>query len=445
MGAKLKTFWILAIILTGITIAIGFFTEQSGFSRLFPLYTSFWLIYVYIASTTKEPSLIQKWIYLSLFLRFLLLFSFPNLSDDIYRFIWDGLLIKNGINPFEQLPSELIQQSLGINGINEALFNALNSPDYYTIYPPVAQLTFLISVLFTPNQWWVSAIIMKVFLLAFEWGNLILIQRILKHFEFAPSRILWYALNPLMIIEIVGNLHFEGAMLFFLLLSFWLLIKGKNDWAALAMALSITSKLLPLLFLPFLIRRMGWWKSIRFFSITGVVVLILFLPLINGVFIQNFGNSLDLYFRRFEFNGSIYYLARTIGYQIKGHNLISKIGPILALIVFLSISLKAFLERQPNWRNWPLSMLFAITIYLFLGTTIHPWYTCLPLALCLFHQFRYPVLWTGLVILTYINYSYENYHENLWMVLLEYVGVYGFLLYELLTKRSPSTKVEASN
>ncbi|HMP29158.1 MAG TPA: hypothetical protein PKD85_06145, partial [Saprospiraceae bacterium] len=37
------------------------------------------------------------------------LFTLPNLSDDIYRFYWDGVLIKNGISPYSHLPSQLIQ------------------------------------------------------------------------------------------------------------------------------------------------------------------------------------------------------------------------------------------------------------------------------------------------------------------------------------------------
>ncbi|MEL6721147.1 MAG: mannosyltransferase, partial [Bacteroidota bacterium] len=205
----------------------------------------------------------------------------------------------------------------------------------------------------------------------------------------------------------------------------------KVIYSALSFALSIASKLLPLMFLPLLIKRLGWQKSLLYFSIVGSTVLLLFLPLISGAFLQNFGNSLDLYFRKFEFNASIYYLIRWIGFQIKGFNLIAKIGPALALGTLIGISALSLYERKPKIDRLPLMMLFAICIYLSFTTTVHPWYVSLPLVLCCFTNFRFPVLWSGLIFLTYINYSYTSYQENLWVVGLEYVLVWVFFIFEL--------------
>ena len=156
-------------------------------------------------------------------------------------------------------------------------------------------------------------------------------------------------------------------------------------------------------------------------------MLVLFSPLLNLTFIENFSQSLDLYFRKFEFNGSIYYLMRWWGYQTKGYNLIQWIGPRLGLLVLLAILAKSIFERQPGWHNFPESALFAMTIYLFLGTTIHPWYVSLPLACCVFTRYRFPVVWSGMIMLTYINYSYPEYQENLAIVAIEYIVVYSYL------------------
>ena len=73
--------------------------------------------------------------------------------------------------------------------------------------------------------------------------------------------------------------------------------------------------------------------------------------------------------------------------------------------------------------------LWAICIYLFLATTIHPWYAILPLALSVFTKYRFTIVWTGLIWLTYINYNYAEYHENLWIVALEYLGVLVWLVF----------------
>ena len=101
------------------------------------------------------------------------------------------------------------------------------------------------------------------------------------------------------------------------------------------------------------------------------------------------------------------------------------------MIVLLGILTVTFLEKNFNWQNLFEKMLFAIYFYLAFATIVHPWYVTLPVMLCLFTRFRFPILWSGLIFLTYINYSYDEYFENLWMVGIEYVLVFSFLIYEL--------------
>ncbi len=268
-----------------------------------------------------------------------------------------------------------------------------------------------------------------VFLLA-EGGSIWLIWRLLRAFQLPEKKVLLYALNPLILLELTGNLHFEAVMVFFLLLALWWLHRERWAWSAVAMGLSVATKLLPLLFLPLLIGKLGWRVSIRYFILVGITVLGLFFPLLNIELLNHFGESLHLYFQRFEFNGSIYYLLRWIGFQWKGYNLIGTIGPLLAILSGVGILAVAWRERKRSWSRLPEAMLWCICIYLLLATTVHPWYLSLPVLCCLFTQYRFPILWSGLVMLTYINYSYPAYHENLWVVGLEYLCVGGFFLLE---------------
>ncbi len=476
MKEKTIDFRLLAIPLIALTVGLGFFVQQADFVPIISQFGIFFFLYILIFKYVNEKSTITFFIGVSILLRFILLFALPNLSDDVYRFIWDGRLLINGHNPFDFLPSYYIENNISVPGINKTLFHKLNSPEYFTIYPPVAQGVFAFACWLFPNSIIGSAVTMKIFLFLCEIGSLFFIKKLLDHFQLPAKNILLYALNPLIIIELCGNLHFEAAMICFLLAALFFLVKnnvselggnlqlppnfftkktdpkeGNNlggNWklppkylilSAISIALSIASKLLPLMFLPFLIKRLGWKKSIQYFAIVGIVIVLLFAPLLSGAFLNNFGASLDLYFQKFEFNASIYFAIRWVGYQVVGYNWIQSAGPALAVIVLLGILTITFFEKKFNWKNVFGRMLFAICLYLAFATIVHPWYVSLPIVLCLFTRFRFPILWSGLIFLTYINYSYGAYFENLWMVGTEYVLVFSFLIYELTKTYSPSS------
>jgi len=431
-----KTFFSPLSVLIPLSVcAIGYGAEQDQFLYFF----LFWMVlfgsYLYVVFEIEDKTILWRYILLGIFLRLILIPPLPGLSDDLYRFIWDGQLILNGINPFEALPQELIKWDQLPAGITEGLFEQLNSQDKFTIYPPIAQFTFLTGVWLFPESIQGASMVMKTFLFLFEIGTIWLLWQICLYHQWNPyKRVVLYALNPLLMIEGVGNVHFEPGMIFFLILGYYLLLEQKWKTSAIAMAASVASKLLPLLFFPFIIRRLGWRKSFLYFSIVGVVLAILFAPLVNGVFLTHFGDSLDLYFRKFEFNASLYYVLRWIGYQVSGYNLIAYIGPSLGLIAATGIMTLAWFEKKPNLQNLPQIWLWAICLYLLCTTTVHPWYASLPIVLCIFTPFRFPIIWSGLIALTYINYSYESYHENLWMVALEYLIVGYYLIFEVRKK-----------
>lgn len=433
--------FLLALLLYLSLIGLGYFVDQSDFWTMLPFYLVAFTSYVILLIRPLPPRQLGFWIGFAILLRFAQLFHLPNLSDDLYRFIWDGRLWLNGINPFEQLPSYYMTEQITLQGINEGLYNQLNSPEYYTIYPPIAQLNFVVACWLFPNSIWGSAFVMKLLLFAFECGSIFLILKLLRHWKMPERRILIYGLNPLIVLEITGNLHFEGAMIFFLLLAIWWLAQQKWQLSAVVMSLSIASKLLPLMFLPLLIKRLGWKKSIFYFLVVGGISILLFAPLLSSVFIQNFGDSLDLYFRKFEFNASTYYFGRWLGFQLKGYNVIGSLGPALASMTLISILAMAALEKKPSITQLPVVMLWAISIHLTFTTTVHPWYTALPLVLCSFTNYRFPVVWSGMIFLTYINYSYEVYQENLWIVGLEYLVVWGFLIWEYSWHGKHATKL----
>ncbi len=357
----------------------------------------------------------------------------PQLSDDVYRFIWDGRLLAHGYNPFLYLPHEMLTTPTADQaGLTESLFQKLNSPDYYTVYPPILQAWFAVASMLGKTEaatiFWLR---LPIFLgeIATLWLLYQLLKLLGKEQTKAQRGVLLYALNPLAIVELVGNLHYEGLTICFLLAGLFFYLKQKQTSSATFLALAAGVKLLPLIFIPALLDKNDWPKNLKYALTVGVVFLLPFLFFFNLTIIENISTSLDLYFRRFEFNAGLYYLLRGIGTFVMGYNPIATIGPLLALlsvslILFFSWSRKIRLTLSERW-------LFALTSYLLCATTVHPWYIVPLIALSVLSRFRFPIVWSALLPLTYIAYGQSDFQENLWIVAVEYLVVLGWLGWEL--------------
>ncbi len=431
---------------------IAFFTERHETIPLLSAYATVFILYLYIILKAGQFSF-TFWIYASILFRVLLLFVVPNLSDDFYRFIWDGRLLTAGFHPFAETPSFYMEQEQSIRGISQELFSKLNSPDFFTIYPPIAQFIFWFSAKVSPDSLFGNMIVMKIILLFSEMGSIVIIQKLLSIFKLPQTRTLLYALNPLVILELSGNIHLESVLIFFLLLSILLLVQQKTMLSAIAFAAAICVKLIPLIFLPAFFPRLGWKKAVQYYLIVGVTAIILFIPLWDIEIIRGFKNSLGYYFQKFEFNASIYYVVREVGFILYGYNIIQTVGwklGVISFIVIVSISLVnpralfySITEKEDEIKlriDLRIFIIFTLVLltHLLFTTTVHPWYITTLLALSVFTRFRFVLLWTALIFLTYAGYTLSGFRENIWCTILEYVLVLGYLAYELLWERKYS-------
>ncbi len=361
--------------------------------------------------------------------RFVLVFFTPQLSDDVYRFIWDGRLWHMGIHPFSATPRELIATNLDLS---LELFDKLNSPDYRTIYPPIAQLSNYLAAFLQDNTFRPTIICMKLFLLIAELVSLWAIVRIFRHYLSQTQRVALYALNPLVLVEIMGNMHHEGFMICFVLLCILALKSKSYIWAGVALGLGIASKLLPLLFMPVIfLFIIEWGDRVRFLSACLTTCLLSFgcllLHLENPLFLFE---SLQLYLRKFEFNASLYYIFREIGYWVKGYNLIHLIGPLSALLLTVWTIWLSVRQRLVVWTELVSVIVVIFLGFLLLSATVHPWYILLPIALSTMTPIRSFFLWSSLIMLSYSAYSYNPFNENPYLLLLQYSLVFGSLYLE---------------
>ena len=457
-------FWKLnkiPILLTGVSFFLywlfAYDLIRTEYSKLVILYCGVWLVFLLLLKYAKNN--IAFLTVIAFLSRALFIFAIPNLSQDFYRFIWDGRMILEGLNPYLYTPESFMITN-GPFPVNQAqeLYTGMGelNGSHFTNYPPLNQLCFVLASLVSSQHILGAVITLKLIIIAADFGTFFFGKRLLKHLNLPVKQLFWYLLNPFIIIELTGNLHFEGLMIFFLVWSVYLLHVNKWKWAGVVFALSVSVKLIPLLFLPLLLfyfvsasksMKQALIKSIGFYSIVGLTTLVLFAPFFSLEFINNYTQTIALWFNNFEFNASIYYLAREIGYWFTGYNQIAIIGKILPLFVVLFVIGLTFFRRKLTTEKLIVHMLFAFSIYLFLSTTVHPWYIATLLILSIFTRYKFPLVWSFIIILSYLAYNNLNSAdkaENLTVIALEYTVVYAVCIWELflINRSSKHHKVQ---
>ncbi len=420
-------------------LVIGYGIERSNFNWLITVFSVLFLIYFLSLKWTDNTQKVKFAVSAAVIFRISLLFSFPTLSDDFYRFIWDGQLLAHSINPFAHVPAFYIQNGLP-PFLSAELFENLNSQTRYTVYPPVHQFIFWLSAIIGGSNILANIAVMKTVIVAFEIGTFWVIAKLLRHFNLPLKYLLVYALNPLVILELSGNLHFEGVMIFFLLASFYLFFKKRFLAASLCFLLAINTKLIPLILLPYLVFSLSWKKSVKLIGIVFAGTVILHIPFFGDGFFIHFGNSLRLWFQSFEFNASIYYIIRWIGFQFTGYNIIQTAAPVLAVTATGLIVFVSWRMRNASLKNLPVVFISVLTIYLLFSTTVHPWYIIPLIAFVPLTGLLFPLAWSAVIPLTYIAYTTPAYNENLWFVALEYTVLFALVMYDYRKKGFKSTK-----
>ncbi|WP_055442618.1 hypothetical protein [Lacinutrix himadriensis] len=436
---------------------------RTDYIKLITLYVALFILFYKLVSINKNNFKFLAWT--AFIFRAIFILAIPNLSQDFYRFIWDGQMLSIGFNPYLTTPD--YQMSLGmLSGFPNQieLYNGMGTlnASHFTNYPPINQLCFFIANLFPGKSILSSAVGLRLLIIAADFGTLYFGKKLLEKLKLPVQNIFWYILNPFIIIELTGNLHFEGVMIFFLVWSLYLLHIGKWKQAAVVFACSISVKLIPLLFLPLLFKyfrkpmvlssetekssedtgastALSMTRLITFYSIVGFTTLLLFLPFYSSEFINNYAQTVGLWFQNFEFNASIYYIAREIGYWFRGYNEIAIIGKTLPVLVLLFVLFLAFFKKNTSTKQLIQSMLFAFAFYLFLSTTIHPWYVATLLILSVFTTYKFPLVWSFAIILSYLAYiqiDKADKSENLYIIALEYLIVFSVFLYELIKRKS---------
>ena len=364
-----------------------------------------------------------------------MLLTTPSLSDDVYRYIWDGHLINSGVNPY----SFTVNSDM-LDIYTTPLRALVNNNWMASPYLPSAQLVFALIEFLFPQQIWAFQLTTIAFDLSVGW----LIMDLLRRLGFHYKRVLIYLWNPLVILEFSHSAHIVDALMILLvLLSFWLLIRNqsKTSWGApISLAAATLTKALPVLLLPVFIRRLGWKK---------LIIYVLILVSISAVFAADAGwglsgdqdgtglfGTIRIYMNWWNFNSSIFHWLEVgiSGYQTPGGVPVELVGEtpgrLARLITTGSLGLICLATMWITWKidrpgNIDQPSIFIkllrlatlpIGAYLLLAHTVHPWYAIfiLPFLVFLFpkkgetHQYGwFSISW--LLFTLFLPFSYLTY------------------------------------
>jgi ubiquinone/menaquinone biosynthesis C-methylase UbiE len=383
--------WLLIGIFAVIVAACAFLAERSGLMYGFvaSILVSGALLYVIHARCAVDWRTVLA---VAVVLRVAVFWLQPGLSDDAFRYVWDGQIQHEGVNPYSHRPSDTELSHL----TETDLYDLVNSRDYFSVYPPLSQLVFRVGSVDTLTHWRVGYYGIKLIILLIEIAGLVALVWLVP-----PGRAILYAWNPVVIIEVAGQGHTEGMVSGLLLLAFLMVRRSRHGGAAAAVSAAGMVKLVPFFLLPLFWRR-GRWIAL---GASVVTALLLAVPYAAPHVIPNVLESLNLYVRYFEFNAGPYFAVKSLLQAITGHDLSKAIGPVFRWLFFLSLPVIYYLDRLRN-DSLERPMVAILSCFLVLSTTIHPWYVVPLLAvLVLENRMRWHWYWFGLISMgTYLLY-----------------------------------------
>ena len=203
----------------------------------------------------------------------ILIFTRPTLSDDMYRYVWDGKVQAQGISPYRYPPNSPELAFLR----DREIYPSINRKGVVTVYPPAAEAAYaLLWRIWPDNVHWFQAVMSAGGLLA---G--ILLMGLLRDLNRSPMRALIYLWSPLLMFETAHSAHIDGLVLPFLVGAWWARVREQDGLTGFLLGVATAMKFYPALLLPFLWRPrhpQGWWRMPLAFLIT---VFFFYLPYIT--------------------------------------------------------------------------------------------------------------------------------------------------------------------
>lgn len=162
-------------------------------------------------SSASKPPVVVVLLWATL-IRLPFLWTAPTLSDDIYRYVWEGRLVSEGMDPYDHPPDSPMLEGLAGAAPEWAL---VNHPDLPALYPAGAQWVFAGLSWLQPDER-----VFRVFFLLCDLGLCLLLLTILRARGSPSGWSLLYAWHPLAAVEVASSGHFDPLAMLPLLAGF---------------------------------------------------------------------------------------------------------------------------------------------------------------------------------------------------------------------------------
>ena len=298
--------------------------------------------------------------------RLVVLFPDPELSSDVYRYAWDGVVQHAHINPYRFVPGNPALTFL--RAPNDDLFNNMNRRDYaHTIYPPVAQILFYLITWISP-----TVTFMKMAMVLFEGLTMVGLVHLLRHFGLRREWTLLYAWFPMLIWEIGGSGHLDSIVMAFLVFALLFRYRRQPVLTGIFLGLAVLTKFYPLVLFPALYQR-GDWKMPATLAALTAFTYSLYLSAgtlvfgFLGGYVQEEGMS----------TGTRYFLLEFAQHLPGLHQLSNNAYLVFAGLIFLALTVWAWRTAcppgGPSAAFLPPALGLALALML-LFSPHYPWY-----------------------------------------------------------------------
>jgi alpha-1,6-mannosyltransferase len=342
----------------------------------------------------------------------------PALSDDPYRYRWEGKLQAAGGNPYEARPADARWAEL-----RDATFPRVDGKDFKAVYGPlIEQLelwTYRSVAAFEPDPsrqvFW-----FKLPYAIFDLGTIAALWLLLRVHGMPGERVLVYAWSPLAIVEFWATGHNDSLVVLLIALAF-LAAAGKHwSWAFVALSLAAAAKVWPILLFPLFIgwkdsRPLRWWQWTVAIPIAGLLALPYWTDVTENL--QFMSGFLGGWRNNDSFFGVILWVTKDL-YRAK----YTAFAIVAVIVAFLTLR-QVPIERASLW---------AIALLLMISANCHPWYLTWLLPLLVIVPVPGLLLWTALVPLAYSTViawvETGEWHGSTAIRWVEYAPVYASLI-----------------